>query len=74
MNIQEFITERMETGKYQRQYELAMELGLNSAQLSHYNTGRSKQPTINVAKIIYDKYEVVVWPYAEKALKELYNG
>ena len=71
MKIQAFIKERMDSGDYQRQYELAMELGLNSAQLSHYNTGRSKQPTLNVAKIIYDKYEVVLWPYAEQALKEL---
>jgi len=70
VTIKEFIKQRMDTGEYQRQYELAMELGLNSAQLSHYNTGRSKQPTINVAKIIYDKYEVVLWPYAEQALKE----
>jgi len=60
----------MASGDYQRQYELAMELGINSAQLSHYNTGRSKQPTLTVAKVIYDKYEVVLWPYAEKALKE----
>ena len=71
MDIKAFIKQRMDSGNYQRQYELAMELGLNSAQLSHYNTGRSKQPTLNVAKIIYDRYEVVLWPYAEKALKEL---
>ncbi len=71
IKIQAFIKDRMESGKYHRQYELAMELGLNSAQLSHYNTGRSKQPTLNVAKVIYDSYEVVVWPYAEQALKDL---
>ena len=70
MKIQAFIKKRMASGDYQRQYELAMELGINSAQLSHYNTGRSKQPTLIVAKVIYDKYEVVLWPYAEKALKE----
>jgi len=71
MTIQTFIKERMATGNYERQYELAMELGLNSAQLSHYNTGRSKQPTLNVAKVIYDSYKVVLWPYAEQALEEL---
>ena len=71
IKIHTFIKERMDSGAYHRQYELAMELGLNSAQLSHYNTGRSKQPTLNVAKVIYDKYEVVLWPYAEQALKDL---
>ena len=71
MNIRAFIKKRMDSGEYKRQYELAMELGLNSAQLSHYNTGRSKQPTLGVAKVIYDNYEVVIWPYDEQALKEL---
>jgi len=68
VTIGNFIKERMDSGAYIRQYELAMELGINSSQLSHYNTGRSKQPTIEVAAKIYKAYDIVIWPYSKEAL------
>jgi len=73
MTIKLFIDERMTSGKYIRQYELAMELGIQSSLLSHYRTGRAKQPTLEVAVKVYLAHEVVLWPYAESVIKELSN-
>ena len=69
IKIHDFILERMETGEYNRQYELAMELEINSGQLSHYATQRSSQPTLTVAKKIFKTHKVVIWPYSREAVE-----
>ena len=39
--------------------------------LSHYKTGRTKQPPLELAKRIYILDKIVIWPYAEAACEGL---
>ena len=68
MSIEEFINTRIDSGEYDRNFELGTELCISSAQLSHYRMGRTKQSSLELAQRIYAGYKIVIWPYSEGAV------
>ena len=70
MKIKDYLKAKLDTGDYQQQYRLGMEIGIGSAQLSHYITGRTTQPALEVAIGIYKREGLVIWPYSEEAVSE----
>ena len=74
MTIQKYIKEKLDTGEYERNFELGAELGISSAMLSHYNQGRTRIPSLDVAKTVYKNDGIVIWPYAEVAVSGEENG
>lgn len=52
--------------------EIAEEIGVSQALVSTWkNKDNDFTPRVNVAARIYDRYEIVVFPYAEEALQEV---
>jgi transcriptional regulator with XRE-family HTH domain len=51
-----------------------MELGISSSMLSHYLTGRTTQPSLEVAIDIYKREKIVIWPYSLYAVSEGKEG
>jgi len=51
-------------------YHLAKELGISSAMLSHYRTGHTKQPSLELAKKIYSIDKIAIYPYSLEACSE----
>jgi len=68
MTISQFIQSRLDTGKYQRSFDIGKELNMSAGQVSHYHTGRTKQPNLDVCQDIYSRYDVVIWPYSLEAV------
>jgi len=68
MKIGAYLSAKLDTGEYEPQYKLGMELGIGSAQLSHYITGRTEQPALDLAKRIYEEDGIVIWPYSKEAV------
>jgi len=68
MSIVDFINERLDSGEYDRNFELGTELNISSAQLTHYKMGRTRQSSLELAQRIYTKYQVVIYPYSEGAV------
>jgi len=71
MKIQSYLQAKVDTGDYVPQYKLGMELKIGSSQLSHYLTGRTIQPALEVARHIYKEEGIVIWPYSEQAVKDV---
>ena len=71
LKISEYIKSKLDTGEYPRQFDLAKELGLKSAILSHYKTSYTKQPPLELARKIYAKEGVIIWPYSKEAVSEI---
>lgn len=68
MKIKNYLLGKMETGDYDRQFEIGIELNISSAQLSHYITGRTHQPSLDLAQRVYKQDGVVLWPFSEEAV------
>jgi len=71
MKIKSYIEAKIEDSVDEQNYHVAMELEISSAMLSHYKTGRTKQPPLELAKRIYILDKIVIWPYAEAACEGL---
>ena len=70
MKIDEYINKKLHTGQYKHQYELARELGIKPALLSHYRSQYTKQPPLELAKLVYKNDETIIWPYSKEAVSE----
>lgn len=51
-------------------YSIAKSIGVQPIMISHYLAGKVKSPNFRVCKAIYDKWEVVIFPYTEEELQD----
>jgi transcriptional regulator with XRE-family HTH domain len=71
IKIADYINQKLSTDEFVTQKELAQYLGVKQAILGHYKNGHTKQPSLEFAAKLYKKDGVVLWPYAEEAIKEI---
>jgi len=67
MKIKNYIEAKIEASVHEQHYHIAMELGISSAMLSHYKTGRTKQPPLDLVQRIYKLDMVTIYPYSLEA-------
>lgn len=67
MRIQSFLETELE--KYDNNYELAGKLGISDSMLAKYRLGHTKQPSLQVARRIYELYALAIWPYSTEGVK-----
>lgn len=70
MKITEYINAKITNQVHTQNYHIGKALGISSAMLSHYKTGRTEQPSLELAKRIYELDSVVIWPYSVEAVAE----
>ena len=68
MKIQSYINEKIADQVHEQNYHVGNLLGISSAMLSHYKTGRTLQPSLDLARRVYSIDKIVLWPYSEEAV------
>jgi len=73
MEIEAYINAKIEANTHAQNYHIGKELGISSAMLSHYKTGHTKQPSLALAKRIYELDKITIWPYSVEACSGVSN-
>jgi len=68
MKIKEYINAKIDNQVNVQNYHIGKELGISSAMLSHYKTGKTEQCSLDLARRIYEIDKVTIWPYSVSAL------
>jgi len=69
MKIKDYLQAKLNNGNYEQQYRLGMEMSISTAQLSHYLTGRTRQPSLELAREIFIEDSIIIWPYSEESVQ-----
>ncbi len=70
MYIQEYINDKIAESAQAQNYHVGKKLGISSAMLSHYRTGHTKHPSLEVAQRIYKLDNIAIYPYSLFAVSE----
>ena len=70
MEIQTYVNAKIDNNIHEQNYHVGKELGISSAMLSHYRTGHTKQPSLELAQRIYKLDNITIWPYSTEACSE----
>ena len=70
MKIKNYLKAELASGDYNPNYLLAKELGISPGMLSHYTSGYTKQPPLELCKKIYAISGVIIYPYSLEAVRE----
>ena len=70
MHIQEYVNAKIAGSVHAQNYHIGKELGISSAMLSHYRTGHTKHPSLEVAQRIYKLDNITIYPYSLEAVSE----
>ena len=68
MNIKAYVNAKIDNQVNSQNYHVGKELGISSAMLSHYRTGHTRQPSLELARRIYELDKVTIWPYSVEAV------
>ncbi len=70
MLIADYINAKIDNQVHSQNYHIGIELGISSAMLSHYRTGHTRQPSLEVARTVYKLDKIVIYPYSLEAVSE----
>ena len=69
MTIEEYVNAKIEANVHSQNYHIGKELKISSAMLSHYRTGHTRQPSLELARRIYQIDNVTIYPYSVEAVQ-----
>lgn len=67
LRINDYIKERLDSGELMR--EIAEDIGISVSMVSSYAANTGYNCSINLAKVLYTKYSLVMHPFSEESLK-----
>jgi len=70
MQVKDYINTKIDNQDKDQNYHVGIELGISSAMLSHYRTGRTIQPSIELAQRVWDIDNIALYPYSKFAVSK----
>ncbi|RKY51927.1 MAG: hypothetical protein DRP93_09035 [Candidatus Neomarinimicrobiota bacterium] len=69
MKIKKYIQDKIDNQSETQHYHVGMELNISSSMLSNYKTGKTRQPSLELARRVWKLDQITLWPYSERAVK-----
>ena len=74
MTIRAYVNDKIDKQVNAQNYHVGKVLDISSAMLSHYRTGHTKQPSLELARRIYVLDKIVIYPFSLEAVQGEVDG